>query len=100
MNIRAGDAQPPHGQDPECMTVLPCRIVLSGDVSDRFEPAFYGLSLHRQGGCTELRGTLADQSQLQSLLNRLFDLGMQLISINIGTGCARPITPPGQCADA
>ena len=66
------------------MTGLPCRILLEGEVSDRLEPAFHGLPLHRRAGCTELCGTLADQSQLQSLLNRLFDLGMQVVSVRAG----------------
>ncbi len=75
---------PSGGHDHEHMTGLPCRILLEGEVSDRFEPAFHGLSLHRRPGYTELSGTLADQSQLQSLLNRLFDLGMQVISVRTG----------------
>ena len=78
MHARSG------GHDHGHMTGLPCRILLEGEVSDRFEPAFHGLSLHRHPGCTELSGTLADQSQLQRLLNRLFDLGMQVISVRTG----------------
>jgi Bacterial regulatory proteins, luxR family len=45
------------------------------------------------GDCTELRGTLADPPQLQSLLNRLFGLGMQVVSVNTGAG-ARLTAPP------
>ena len=75
---------PPGGHDHEHMTGLPCRIVLEGEVSDRLEPAFHGLSLHRHADQTELCGTLADQSELQGLLNRLFDLGMQVISVRTG----------------
>ena len=84
MSIRTGDARPGGGHDDGRMTGLPCRIVLEGEVSDRLEPAFHGLSLHRRAGYTELRGTLADQAQLQSLLNRLFDLGMQVVSVRTG----------------
>jgi hypothetical protein len=75
---------PPGGHDHGGMTGLPCRILLEGEISDRLEPAFHGLSLHRRAGYTELCGTLADQSQLQSLLNRLFDLGMQVVSVRAG----------------
>ena len=75
---------PSGGHDHDCMTGLPCRIVLEGEVSDRLEPAFHGLSLHRRAGSTELCGTLADQSQLHSLLNRLYDLGMQIVSVRVG----------------
>ena len=75
---------PPGGHDHGRMTGLPCRILLEGEVSDRLEPAFHGLSLRRRAGYTELCGTLADQSQLQSLLNRLYDLGMQIVSVRVG----------------
>ena len=75
---------PASAHDHGDMTGLPCRIVLQGEVSDRLEPAFRGLSLHRYAGHTELRGTLADQSELQGLLNRLFDLGMQIVSVRAG----------------
>jgi hypothetical protein len=45
---------------------LPGRIILHGEVSDRFAPAFHRLSLRCHSGYTELRGTLADQSQLHA----------------------------------
>jgi len=71
------------------MAGLPCRIVLKGELSERFEGAFDGLSLRCHPGFTELSGTLADQSQLQSLLNRLFDLGLPVLSVRTGHECAR-----------
>ena len=90
---------PPAAGKPGRMAGLPCRIVLKGDVSERFAPVLHGLSLHRQSGCTELYGTLADQPQLQGLLNRLFDLGMQLVSVTTGTESARQVPPPGPHGD-
>jgi hypothetical protein len=72
------------------MAAMPCRIVLKGDVSERHEPAFGGLCVRRQAGYTELTGTLADQCQLRSLLNWLFDLGMEVVSIRAGSDCAHP----------
>jgi hypothetical protein len=84
VNIVAGDVQPPGAPDNGFMTGLPCRIVLKGELSEHFERAFDGLSLRCHRGCTELTGTLADQSQLQSLLNRLFDLGLQVLSVRTG----------------
>jgi hypothetical protein len=72
------------------MAGLPCRIVLKGELSERFERVFEGLSLRCHPGYTELSGTLADQSELQGLLNRLFDLGLQVLSVRTGHECARP----------
>lgn len=69
------------------MAGLPCRIVVKGEAPERFASAFGGLSLRHHAGYTELRGTLADQCQLQSLLNRLFDLGIQLVSVSTGARC-------------
>jgi hypothetical protein len=92
----AGDVWLRPGRDHAGMAGVPCRIVLKGDVSERLEPAFSGLTFCRQAGYTELTGTLADQCQFRSLLNWLFDLGMEVISLQIGGqrgqpgGLARP----------
>ncbi len=72
------------------MTGIPCRILLKGEVSERLEPAFSGLTFCRQAGYTELTGMLADQCQLRSLLNWLFDLGMEVVSLRTGSECAHP----------
>jgi len=88
--MRTGDARPPPGQHHAGMAVVPCRIVLKGDVSERFEPAFGGLTFCRRAGYTELTGTLADQCQLRSLLNWLFDLGMEVVSVHAGSDGAVP----------
>jgi hypothetical protein len=85
-----GDARPGSGRDHPGMAGVPCRIVLKGDVSDRLEPAFSGLTFRRQAGYTELTGTLADQCQLRSLLNWIFDLGMEVVSLRTGSECAHP----------
>jgi hypothetical protein len=85
-----GDARPGSGRDHPGMAGVPCRIVLKGDVSERLEPAFSGLTFRRQAGYTELTGTLADQCQLRSLLNWIFDLGMEVVSLRTGSECAHP----------
>jgi hypothetical protein len=72
------------------MAGVSCRIVLKGEVSERLEPAFSGLAFRRQAGYTELTGTLADECQLRSLLNWLFDLGMEVVSLHIGRERAQP----------
>lgn len=83
------------------MASLPCRIVVQGELNDRFKPALQGLSLRHEPGYTELSGTLADQAQLRSLLGRLFDLGMQIVSVHAGTRMrSDEIGPLGPGGDA
>jgi hypothetical protein len=44
--------------------------------------AFDGVTLVPRAGQTTLRADLVDQSQLYGLLNRLRDLGIELVSVN------------------
>jgi hypothetical protein len=56
-------------------------IVIRGRLSQRFESAVDHVKLVPQNGQTTLRADLADQSALYGLLNRLRDLGIELISV-------------------
>ena len=56
-------------------------IVVRGRLSERYGTAFDGLTLHSHAGTTTLSGAIIDQSQLYGLLNRLQDLGIELISV-------------------
>jgi hypothetical protein len=55
------------------------RLVVEGELSDRMERAFEGMTLTREDGNTALAGTL-DQAQLQGQLRRVLDLGLTLLS--------------------
>jgi len=68
-------------------------------MSQRFETAFEGLSLRPAAGYTELSGTLAGHCQLQSLLNRFFGLGLQIVSVRAGSSCAEPDVSRGLGGD-
>jgi hypothetical protein len=57
-------------------------IIVRGRLSRRYEGTFDGVTLVPRSGQTTLRANLADQSQLYGLLNRLRDLGIELISVN------------------
>jgi hypothetical protein len=57
-------------------------IVIRGRLSRRYEGAFDGATLVPRPGQTTLRADLIDQSQLYGLLNRLRDLGIELVSVN------------------
>jgi hypothetical protein len=75
-----GDAGGATTIDPEGMTVY--RIVVQGELSDRFAGSFEGLRLETGDGETALVGDIVDQAQLQGVLSRLADLGLALLRVN------------------
>ena len=58
------------------------RIVVAGELSRRFAPAFDGMTVQCAGGKTAITGVVLDQSQLHGLLDRVGDLGLELVSVN------------------
>jgi len=58
------------------------RITVRGRLSDRFATVFDGMSVEEQGnGNAVLVGELRDQTELYGILNRLRDLGIELIRV-------------------
>jgi hypothetical protein len=57
------------------------RIVVKGRLSDRLGSAFAGVELERLPGQTVLSGA-ADSAQLDAVLERLRDLGIELVSVD------------------
>ena len=58
------------------------RIVVAGELSRRFAPAFDGMTVQCADGKTAITGVVVDQSQLHGLLDRVGDLGLELVSVN------------------
>lgn len=59
------------------------KIRIKGHLDDSWADWFDGLAIsHEDGGETLLTGALPDQAALHGVLNRLRDLGIQLISVN------------------
>jgi len=58
------------------------RIVVAGELSDRFTPAFDGMAMQCTGGQTAITGMVVDQSHLHGLLDRVGELGLDLVSVN------------------
>jgi hypothetical protein len=56
------------------------RLVVEGELDDRFTSAFEGMALEREAGTTVLTGPVQDQAQLQGLLQRVAGLGLALLS--------------------
>jgi hypothetical protein len=58
------------------------RIVVRGELSQRYLPAFEGMTLATGDGQTAIIGPVIDQAHLHGLLNRVGELGLELISVN------------------
>ena len=58
------------------------RIVVRGELSRRYGPAFEGMTLSPDAGQTAITGPVVDQAQLHGLLDRVGDLGLELVSVN------------------
>ena len=59
------------------------RIVVRGELSQRYMPAFEGMTLATGEGQTAIIGPVTDQAHLHGLLNRVSDLGLELLSVNV-----------------
>ena len=57
------------------------RLIVEGELSDYLEPTFYGMTLTRARGNTELTGRVRDQAELQGLLQRVSNLGLTLLEV-------------------
>ena len=64
------------------------RLVLSGELDDRFGFLFEGMQMERLAGTTVLTGPVADQAQLLGLMERIVELGVELLSIEVVDGPA------------
>jgi hypothetical protein len=60
------------------------RLVVRRRVSDRMATAFDGLRVEPSAGETAFVWCFADQTQLYGLIDRLRDLGIELVSLNAG----------------
>jgi len=56
--------------------------MIEGELSDRMQPAFEAMTLTREHGNTVLSGTVRDQAQLHGLIERIAELGLELVSVN------------------
>ena len=57
-------------------------LVLRGEIGDRFGVLFDGMRLERTGGITVITGPVRDQAHLHGLIERIGDLGIDLVSVN------------------
>ena len=59
----------------------PYRLVLRGELGEPFGFLFEGMQMDRVAGTTVLTGRVVDQAHLHGLLNRIQELGLELVSI-------------------
>ncbi len=60
------------------------KIRVKGHLSEQWAGWFDGLALENlPGGYAELAGTLPDQPALYGVLNRIRDIGLILVSVNL-----------------
>ena len=57
-------------------------LVLRGEIGDRFATCFEGMRLERVEGRTLLSGDVRDQAQLLGVIERIQELGLELVSVN------------------
>ena len=57
------------------------RIVVRGELDDRFAFLFNGMRMERIEGTTVLRGPVLDQAQLHGFIERIEELGLELLSL-------------------
>ena len=66
----------------------PCsyRLVIRGELGDSFGILFDGMQLQRLAGTTVLTGEVTDQAHLLGLIERIQELGVELVSVNPDRG--------------
>jgi hypothetical protein len=57
------------------------RIVVRGELDERFACLFNGMQMERIEGTTVLSGQVLDQAQLHGFIERIEELGLELFSI-------------------
>jgi hypothetical protein len=57
------------------------RIVVRGELDDRFAYLFTGMEMRCADGTTVLTGSVVDQAQLHGIIERLEELALELVSV-------------------
>jgi hypothetical protein len=65
------------------------RIVMRGELSERYAPAFEGMEMETETGRTVLTGQVIDQTQLHGILDRIGGLGLELVSVQSAHAASR-----------
>ena len=63
------------------MSATTYRLVVDGELDDRFGYLFDGMKLTHVDGTTVLTGAVVDRAQLHGFIERVDELGLKLISV-------------------
>jgi hypothetical protein len=58
------------------------QLVIRGEIGERFGLLFEGMRLERDRGTTVITGAVRDQAHLHGLIERVDELGLELVSVN------------------
>jgi hypothetical protein len=56
-------------------------LVIRGELDERFGVLFEGMQMTRTDGTTVLAGQILDQAKLMGLIQRIDELGLELLSV-------------------
>ena len=56
-------------------------LVIRGELDERYRYLFDGMEMERVGGTTVLVGPVRDQAQLHGHIERIEELGLELVSV-------------------
>ena len=61
------------------------QLVIRGELDERYGYLFEGMQMERAEGRTVLEGRVRDQAQLYGLIERIEELGLELLSVQQAT---------------
>jgi hypothetical protein len=89
------DASPMDSGFPKRLGRVPVtyRIVVRGEVTERFAEPLEGVVVESAGDRSVLRVEIVDQAKLQGTLSWLYDHGIDLVSVNVAEEAADDVGP-------
>jgi hypothetical protein len=69
------------------------RIVVRGELAERYAAAFEGMKMEAGSDQTTITGEVVDQAHLHGVLYHINSIGLELLSVESGTARARDLDP-------
>jgi hypothetical protein len=65
----------------DAVNATPYRLVVRGELDDRFAYLFAGMTMTTSAGNTILTGDVIDQAHLHGVIQRIEELGLELVCV-------------------